>query len=315
MKKVDITISTINYNITDKLHRCIDSFLDTYRDNNSFTYEWYIIDNNSQDADFDETIKKYSNHPNLKFIKRDDNLGLAVLNTILDKTNGRYWLFLDPDTWQYGEPIPKLIEFMDAHPEVGIASAMQYTPHKIPLLYYSTHYSVSKVFFVGTSIGSIIDKYLLSNRMKRIHFPWSRKQETFNKITEVDQVSFACTLERMELLKEDGYVIDPDFSFIFNDVDLCKRVKDKNLKIMILPSAKIIHDHSSAYKKTKMLWKRIITIKAQIKYFHKYHPYKILFLKLILFFDLLLLIVSKFFWRRKNLRKNLFLFQLYQILN
>jgi hypothetical protein len=232
---------------------------------------------------------------------------------------GRYWLFLDPDTWQINRAIDKLIDFMDSNPNVGIISAMQYKPNGKPLLYYAAHFNVSKVFFIGTILGEAIDRFLLSNKMRKMHYPWEYDNITFKDLTEIDQVPFACTMERMKLLKEDGYVIDPDFTFMFNDVDLCKRAKDKGYKVMIMPSAKIVHDMGSAYKKRKNIWRRIITIKAQINYFHKYHPKKIWLLKLFLFFDVVLLRLLKKFYiimkKEELMWKQLFSFQLYQLLN
>jgi hypothetical protein len=320
-KDIDLTISTINYNVTDKLKRCIKSFLETYSDE-EFNYEWFIIDNNSVEEErvkFNEVKKQYSDNKKIRFIQHDDNLGLAVLNTILDEVRGRYWLFLDPDTWQINKAISKLIKYMDFHPNVGIMSAMQYKPNGKPLLYYAAHFNVSKVFFIGTILGEAIDRFLLASKMRKMHYPWEYDNITFKDLTEIDQVPFACTMERMELLKEDGYVIDPDFTFMFNDVDLCKRAKDKGYKVMLMPSAKIIHDMGSAYKKRKNIWKRIITIKAQIKYFHKYHPYKIWFLKIFFFLDVAILrFLKKFYISMKNdenMWKQLFYFQLYQLLN
>ena len=40
---MDVSITTINWNVADKLKNCIDSFLKTYKDLN---YEWFVIDNN-----------------------------------------------------------------------------------------------------------------------------------------------------------------------------------------------------------------------------------------------------------------------------
>ncbi len=54
---IDVTVSTSNRNVSNKLQRCIDSFLNSYEDLN---YEWFIFDNDSHDMDFNEIIKKYS---------------------------------------------------------------------------------------------------------------------------------------------------------------------------------------------------------------------------------------------------------------
>jgi len=317
MKDLDLTISTINYNTTTKLSKCIDSYLDTYSDS-EFSYEWFIFDNNSKAEErikFDKLIKKYSKYPHLTFIKREDNLGLAVLNTILDKAKGRYWLFLDPDTWQMNKAIKKLKDVMDSHHNMGAVSAMQFKPDGTPLLYFNTHYNLQKFFFTEIALGRLIDQFVLFRKMEKIHYPILYKDLTFNELTEVDQIVFACTMVKMDLLKDDQYVIDPDFSFIFNDVDLCKRIRDKGYKIFIVPSAKIVHDMGSAYKEKTYHWKEVISLKAQMKYFHKYHKNKIWLLKTLLFLDLIFIKIMEKIMRKENTFWKKFLqFKMYQFL-
>jgi hypothetical protein len=336
MEKIDLTITTINYNVSNDLQKCISSFLETYQ-NLDFTYEWYIFDNNSnakEKAKFDELIKKYWNYAELKFIKKKYNLGHAVLNSVLNEARGRYWLFLDPDTWQMGKPIPKLIEFMDSHPSVGIASALQYKPNGKPLLYYGSKFNVFMAFFIGTILGETIDQLIFFSKIRKIFYPFERKNVTYRKTTEIGHVPFACTIERMELLKKDGYVIDYDFRFMFNDIDLCKRARDKNYKVVILPSAKIVHVKGTAQNKKNLYWRRMTFIKALIKYFRKHYKYLVWLYKFLLIFDIIFLILKKntglgdcyyfktyneVLYKNKQVRakkwKQIFLFQLYQLLN
>ena len=303
---IDVSITTINYNISDKLQKCIDSFLSTYVDLN---YEWFIFDNNSDDMDFDLIIRKYSNNKRIKFIKNDKNEGLTVLNKIIDRVNGRYWVFLDPDTLQKVKPIEELIEFMDSNSHAGMATVKQFNLDGSPLLYYSRRWNFTRFFFRWTMIGRLIDHLLFSNKMKNYY---SFSSIDFNKINEIEQAVFACTIIRKELVFEDGYVIDPQLSFWYNDVDLCKRVRDKGYKIYLVPSAHIIHDHGSAYKIRKPLWLWMIRQKCQIKYFRKHYKYMLLFLKLSLFLEILVLIMKNklknksnkvLFWKFRNILK------------
>lgn len=116
---IDVTVSTSNRNVSDKLQRCIDSVLNAYEELN---YEWFIFDNNSQDKDFNEIIRKYSKYKRITFIKNEKDEGLAAFNKIIDIVSGRYWMFLDADTVHRGKPIEELIKFMDSHPNAGMAN-------------------------------------------------------------------------------------------------------------------------------------------------------------------------------------------------
>ena len=141
---MDITISTLNWNVTNKLQKCIDSFLKFNKDLN---YRWYIIDNDSQDMDFNEIIQKYSINKRIKFIKNQKNEGAIAFNKIFEKISGRYFLILGPDTLQIGNSIEELIKFMDNNPIAGMASANQLNPDGTILLYYGSQWSITKIFF------------------------------------------------------------------------------------------------------------------------------------------------------------------------
>ena len=294
---VDVTISTINYNISKKLLRCIDSFLQSYEDLN---YEWYIIDNTSQDYNFDDIIKKYSQNNRIIFFKNDKNEGLSVLNKFLDKAKGKFWVFLDPDTIHIDQPIIKLMNFLNSHPKAGMATAKQLKVDGKPLLYYNRKFTLSKIFFRQLIFGRAIDKYLLSGKFAKYH---AYLDLNLNKISEIEQATFGCTMERMQLLKADGYIIDPKLSFWYNDVDLCKRLRDKGYKIYLVPFAEIIHDHGSAYKKRDPIWLRLMELRCQLYFFKKHHLFKAKILKILLISQTSLLFLSSKLRRRdpKNL--------------
>ncbi|MFX1277218.1 MAG: glycosyltransferase [Promethearchaeota archaeon] len=282
---VDVSITTINWNVPDKLEACIISFLNTY---DNLNYEWFIIDNNSRGNDFDKISNKFSNNPRIKFIKNGKNEGLSVLNKFIDKIRGRYWVFLDPDTLQKGKPIEELLKFMDSHPDAGIASAKQFNLDNSPLNYYGTRFTLKKVFYTQTIFGRAINKLFFSSNMDDFHY---YKRINFTKVSQIDQVPFACTIERVEIIRNEGYVIDEDLSFFYNDVDLCKRIRDKNYKIYLVPSAEIYHDFDSAYRKADKIWFFMTKKRNLILFFRKHHKNKVFLLKLLLLLDSLILAV------------------------
>ena len=49
--------------------------------------------------------------------------------------------------------------------------------------------------------------------------------------------------------KEIGF-FDEDFFFYFEEIDLCKRIKDKGKKIYIVPDIKIYHDGGQSHEKS-----------------------------------------------------------------
>ncbi len=305
--KIEITISTINWNVSDKLKKSIDSFLKTYKDLN---YIWFIIDNNSQQLGFSDIMNRYSENKRLIFIKNNKNEGLAVLNKVINKAKGRYWVFLDPDTYQKGAPILELIRFMETNPDAGMASAKQLNPDNTPLYYYATSWTINKYFFLMTSLGKSIDQYFFSKKMKK-YYAYSSLNLNLNKVSQIDQVPFACTIMRMELIHEEGYIIDPDFSLSYNDVDLCKRIKDRGYNIYLVPTAEIFHDHSSSYKRITTPSRYNESRKCQVLYYRKHYKKSFWFIKLFFITEILISLIKRKLMKYFNIRfKNVIYFQL-----
>ncbi|AEH25419.1 glycosyltransferase family 2 protein [Pyrococcus yayanosii] len=278
-KRLDVTIVTVNWNVTDKLQKCIDSVIHTCR---NVQYEMFIIDNNSEDADFSEVIRKYSNHSQLIFIRNEKNEGALAINRIQDRIRGRYLLILGPDTILKENTIKNLIKFMDTMPNAGAATGKLLNPDGSPQLYYFRFWDIKMVFYINTIIGHIIDRFLFSYKKRRYYLGHNLD---VNSLIEVDQPPGACLILRPEIVLKDGYIIDPQFPYYYNDVDLCKRIWDRGYKIYLVPNAEVIHDHGSSFKKADPEWKTLEFIKSQIRYFRKYHRNKVWLLKLIIILD------------------------------
>lgn len=276
-KELDVTIVTINWNVTDKLQRCINSVLDSCED---IHYEMFVIDNDSHDADFSEVIHKYSKHKQLIFIKNDSNEGGLAMNKIQDRIKGRYLLILGPDTILKKDTVNELIKFMDYRVDVGAASGKLLNLDGTPDLYCTMFWSIPMVFYIHTIIGRIIDRSLFSYKKSRYYFG---QDLDVNSLIEIDQPSGACMILRPELVLDDGYIIDSQFPFYYNDVDICKRIWQKGYKIYLVPTAEVFHAHKSSFKIADPAWKDKEHIKSLIKYFKKYHQNEVWLLKTIIF--------------------------------
>jgi len=275
--------------------------LKTYKDLN---YEWFIIDNNSQDMDFNDIIIKYSKNKRIKFIKNKKNESGLAYNKIINKIKGRYVLFLGPDTLQKGKTIEELIKFMDNNPQAGMASGNQLKFDETPLIYYHTKWTFTKFVFLSTRLGRIIDYFFLSEKMGKF-FTNSFFQFDENRLIEVDQIPGACMIIRTEFILEDGYIVDPDFPFYFNDVDICKRVWDRGYKIYIVSNARIIHDHLSSFNQKIRGWKVKEFQKGQIKFFRKHYKNLVWIIKILYILNSIILNIEY------KIKKNRFKYKAY----
>ncbi len=278
-KKYDVAITTMNWNVTDLLQNCIDSVLKYCKNVN---FQWFIVDNNSQDADFDEVVKKYSNNDRLILMKNSKNEGGMVENRNLKKFNSKYLLFLQPDVVLKSNAIGELIEFMERHDNVGGATPLFLNPDGTQQLYFGRLQNLSNAFYIHTGLGRIIDKNFLSYKHRR---EYRYLDYNFNRITEIDHVGCVCFITRLKFFLEDGYIHDKNFIFSHGDYDLCKRIKDKGYKIFLIPSIEIYHYLRSSLKKAEKEWWFTLTQRAQFKYVRKHHSKKIWLFKLLYIFE------------------------------
>lgn len=110
-----VTVLMPVYNAEAYLREAIDSILSqTFTD-----FEFLIIDDGSTDTSA-EIVQSYDD-PRIRFVRNAQNLRLAqTLNKGLDLAIGEYVARMDADDISLPERLTKQVEFLDAHPEVGI---------------------------------------------------------------------------------------------------------------------------------------------------------------------------------------------------
>jgi len=285
-KRIDVSIVIVNWKVTDKLKKCIDSVVDTAM---GVQYEVFVIENSPDSKDFDELMREYSGNGDLTFLKNTTNEGGVAVNRIASRMKGRYLLMLGPDVIVLDSALQKMVAFMDSMSQAGAASAKLVNPDGSPQMYYYKLWDISMVFYVDTILGRVIDRIFFLNGKRKYYFGMNLD---VNSVIELDQPPAACLMFRPELLLRDGYIIDPLFPFYYNDVDCCKRVWNSGYRVYLIPSASVIHDQGASFKKTDVLWKRREYSKGQMRYFRKYYPNNIKWLKLIRILDSFLRVLA-----------------------
>ena len=271
--RIDLSIIVINWNIAELLEKCIRSIL---QNSDDLSFDMVVIDNASEGTGFQKVIKKFSRKSNITWIENESNIGGLAANQALPLCHGKYLLLLGPDVTVLPSALIKMVEFLDQGQEAGAVTAKLLNPDMSPQNYYFKTWNLSMCFF-STGIGKLVDRLLAGKRFERLYFGESVDSTRLNT---VEQASGACLMLRREALKED-YLIDENFPFFFNDSDLCKRICENGYKIYILPQAEVIHDQSAAYKKAEGRWRDLEYKSGAIKYFKKYHSWKVPALKMI----------------------------------
>lgn len=215
---VKLLIITVSYNSEEFIEDFIKSVL-KYKPQNS---ELIILDNASVDKTV-EIIQKYNGK--LKLIKSQENLGFSKGNNkAVKESSGEYLFFLNPDT-KLVEPIEELIDFYEKTPGMGVVA---------PKLIMGNGQIQESVKNLPT-IERAFQEYILGKK-----HAYSQYVPAGNEPIEVESVYGAALLIKKDLFEKlNGF--DEEFFLYYEDVDLCRKVREAIKKIYYYPGIKIKH--------------------------------------------------------------------------
>lgn len=214
----------------DLLSRCLESIHEktTYPH-----YEIIIVDNNSSDIDTLSYLQSIKNRPNLRILSYPHKFNFSAINNFAaSKARGDIFIFLNNDTEIIS---PDWIESMLEHAqrqEIGAVGAK--------LLYPNNTIQHAGVIL---GIGGVANHafYKLSESDPG-YFGLHLLIRNYSALTA------ACLMIRKEIFKMiNGF--DKKFVVVFNDVDLCLRLRKKGLYLVYTPYAKLYHHESSSLGK------------------------------------------------------------------
>ncbi len=260
MKKLSIII--VSWNCRDLLRKCLVSLEEYHPDND---WEVIVVDNNSQDGT-KELLDVYDSKMEFKVLLFDENLGFARGNNMgLDYVRSEYVLFLNPDTEIIDNSLQKMIDFMDENPQIAAIG---------PKLLNSDKTIQRSVRKFPTLFSQILVLLKLHNFVPRL--PTLKKyfqlDFDYNKTQEVDQVMGAALMIRKNILDKVSS-FDEGYKRIFEEVDLCFRVKKAGFKLYYFADAQIIHHKGASFSKVRIVQKQLDFNQGMIRFFRKHKGY------------------------------------------
>ena len=228
----ELSIVIVNYKTWDKLAFCLDSILKQIK----IEIQVIVVDNNSNDNKFFVFQQKYKW---VKWIENSKNYGFAkACNIGIENAKFKWYLFLNPDTILNPKSIHSLINYCNEKKEHRIIGIKQLNENKKN----SNSYGLFLNFW---SLSGLIRPLI---RLKK----GSYKSINSKEIANPDWISGSFILIR----KKDFELIngwDESYWMYYEDMDLCKRAKNINLKVSLLNNWSCIHFHgASSRKNTKV---------------------------------------------------------------
>lgn len=245
----DISIIIVTFNSVDVITKCLSHIRN---DIESLEVEIIIIDNHSEDKtllEIKQFLSSNKSNPVIKLIENKENLGYAkAVNQGLKIADGDFILLINPDVFIVNGFFRKSIQFLSEEKDTGLIA-----PQHISL----NNDVISSCREFPNHLILLWDIIGLSKLFKksRVFGRWRMGYFDFKSTKEVDQPMGACLFGKRDIINKIGFM-DERFSMFFNDVDWCRRFKEKGYKIIFYPEIKVYHivGHSVMQKRYAMIF-------------------------------------------------------------
>lgn len=251
-----LSVVMVTWNSQDHIVSCLASVQEHGED---LSPEVIVVDNASSDATR-EII--YRDFPAVRVVPNDTNLGFTrACNRGLARCRGGYILLLNPDAVVRPGSLDRMVQYMEAHPQVGALGPQLLFPNGQVQASCRQFPTYLLMLWEFTGLRILFPR-------SRIFGGWRMGYFDHRQPRPVDQPMGACLLLRRSALEEIG-TLDGRFEMFFSDVDLCRRLKDTGRDIIFLPTAQVVHRVGSSVRQAqgRML---VASHRDCYRYFKKY---------------------------------------------
>lgn len=225
----DLSFCIVTYKTRDFLRDCLESL---YKNPPDASFEVIVVDNHSQDG-IEEMLRL--EYPQVCLKLEATNEGYTrPMNHALQQARGRYLVQLNPDTIVLPGAFDQLVQYMDAHPAVGICTPK--VLNRDGSLQKQCRRSAAGLWDTLTYFSGLSARFPNSRRLAGYLMTYLDE----NEVNEVQAVSGSCMVIRRALVAQIGY-LDEQFFAYQEDADFCFRARQAGWKVVYVPQAEIIH--------------------------------------------------------------------------
>ena len=251
------TVIIVTHNSDGCIRACLQALV-------PFTkWKVVLVDNNSSDNSV--SVARMA-HPGILTLINSHNAGFAgALNQAAKVAEGDVLLILNPDTIATAGSLDKLAEPLRVD-TVGAACGLLLSEEGLP----QKGFTVRRL----PTLGNMLAEVLLVNRAWPRN-PWNVRYRcldlNYQNAQQVEQPAGACLAVKRQAWDEAGGFDEGFFPVWFEDVDFCRRLRDRGWKIVYCPDATFSHagGHSVsrlAFRDRQSYWYRNL-----VRYFAKHH--------------------------------------------
>jgi GT2 family glycosyltransferase len=238
----------VSYNTRDLLLEALASLGDLTG------MEAIVVDNASRDHSADAVAEHFHK---VTLVRSDTNLGFAAgVNLAASRARGDRFLVLNPDARLEAGSLDLLCELLDRSPRVALAA---------PSLRYASGASQPAAFRFPGFIQVALDLFPID---RLADTRWNGRISASRPV-QVDHPLGACMLIRRQAWDDVGPLDDGYFMYV-EEVDWCRRARDRGWEVWHHPAAVVVHHGGQATRQQAdamyaQLWR------SRLRYYQRYH--------------------------------------------
>lgn len=228
----------VSYNTRALLAECLAS-LQAHRPAGRIELGVAVCDNASTDGSANLVASRF---PHVRLIRQAENMGFARANNLLaGSSSADYLLLLNPDTVLIEDVVTPLLRVLVADPRIIVVGPR--------LVFPDGGVQTSSEHFPGLSVEAA--RLVRGTRLARVTRPWfdvdarlrrTRQLELIRERTarDTDFLWATCWLMRRDDAPR-GELFDPTFVTYDEDLDFCRRQRERGRRIVYVPEVTVVH--------------------------------------------------------------------------
>lgn len=257
MSNVDLSIIIVSWNVRELLRANLRRLFSVPT---KLRFEVFVVDNGSHDG---SAYMVRSEFPDVKLITNAWDAGFAGPNNqALRLAKGDVCLLLNPDMLVEEGALEATHAKLMQDPSIGVLGIKLIGQDGKPINSVRRDPDFWSQLFIILKVQHVFPNIL--KRYMRSDFDYERSQE-------VDHVRGSFFAFRRETLREEGY-LDAGFHIWFEEVDFCKRVREKGMRVWYVAEAQA-HDYvGKGVSQMKRLETQRIFTASMLRYARKWFP-------------------------------------------
>jgi GT2 family glycosyltransferase len=261
----DASIIIVSFNTRELLRECLESVI---RESANLSVEILVVDNNSLDGSPQMVEEEF---PQVRLLRSEINLGFGSANNLaLAYARGRYVVLLNSDAFFQSAALEVAIRHMDETPECGLAGGRLIGRDGSWQPSARSFHSITRDFIVLTGLAARFPKSKFFGQFDRT---WADQRQA----ATVDWVPGAFSIIRPAAIEKTG-LFDTAFFLYYEEVDLCRRIKQAGYTIWYWPDIVVVHigGESARQIRTQDISSRSAQVdmwrmRSTLLYYRKYH--------------------------------------------